>query len=329
VDSKTDFKADRCKKEKVFLRFYVGELAWLTMARKSNETHVVRKFEVKTVQDVIPGTDTMDVLDIGACLSKTNHRLYRQGRVYKAKVSLDTRTMEDATATVDVWALAPTWWVRGAWHYAKNAYDEALADEKALLSAGNVARWRDFRVASGYLNAFEAGTLNPELYTITGTPPMSPAPYSAGEFNHSRVENLNTGVSMNFSWPSTLVSAVTEFDMLSEFNDSRNESESPQTIIGDMPYNELMSDANDDVYIELQANGNETPYNPISFEDFIWVRVGHLQAKAGTGNGWVSSTGFFDAPCGLVLINTTDDLVTKLSVEVAKGDYRGVHAEPM
>lgn len=299
------------------------------MAKTSKETHVVRKFEIKTIQDVIPGVDTMDVLDIGSCLSKVNHRLYRQGRVYKAKISLDTRTMEDDSATVDVWALAPTWWVRQAWHYARKAYDDALADEKELLSAGNVARWRDFRVASGYLNTFESGTLDPQLYTITGTPPMTPAPYQQGEFNLSRVENLNSGLNMNFSWPSSLVSAVTEFDILQEFQDSRNESEDPQTIITDMPYNELMSDANDDDYIELQANGNEPPYDRTVLENFIWVRVGHLQAKAGTGNGWTTSTGFFDAPCGLVLINTTEDLVTKLDVEIAKGDYRGVQAESM
>jgi len=120
--------------------------------------------------------------------------------------------------------------------------------------------------------------------------------------------------------------------MVQEYNDSRNESSSPEVIITDMPYSELASDANADDYIELQANGNEPPYEATSFSTAVWVRVGHLQAKSTSqADGFTSSTGFFDAPCGLVLLDQSPGTVgfSKLTVEVAKGDYRGVHAPPM
>lgn len=297
------------------------------MASKTPQPHAVRKFQVNQLGDIIG--DVADVLDVGACLSKLNHRLYRQGRNYRLKVSLDTRTLNDANAEVAVYALMPTWYVMQAWKMGKKAYDAALADEKSILSEHNLARWRDFRVGSGFLNVYEAGTLNPIQYTLTPTPAiMEEVPFTVGEFNWSRVENLDTGANMNFSWPSTFLTA-NEFDLMQEFADSRNESSEPQTVISDMPYHELMSDANDTDYIELQANGNEPPYNRLSFPTACWVKVGTLHEQTGTGNGWISSTGYFDAPCGLVIIDTNETLATQLHVEVQKGDYRGVHAPAM
>lgn len=303
------------------------------MAGNATQTHVARKYEIQTLQDIIPGTNTVDVMDTGACLSRINHRLYRQGRQYRLKVDVDTRTMPEG-AVIDVYALMPTWWVHESWRLAKKSYDEALSDEMRTLSKGNLARWRDFRVASGNLNPFEAGTVIPQQYQITAVAgvDMTPTGYPNGEFNWSRVENLDSLQSMAFSWPSAFVQSAIEFDIVKEYNDSRNESDSPQVIISDMPYHELQSDANVDDYIELQANGNEPPYDANQMSSAVWVRVGHLQAKnLVQADGFTASTGFFDAPCGLVLLDQSPDTVglTRLSVEVAKGDYRGVHGLPM
>jgi len=304
------------------------------MASKLPQTHCARKYQIQSVQDIIPGINTVDVMDTASCLSRINHRLYRQGRSYKLKVDVDTRSMPTG-AVIDVYALMPSWWVHESWRLAKKSYDEALSDEMRTLAKGNLARWRDFRVASGISNPFESGTIAPQQFVINGSATgvnITPSSYTDGEFNWSRVENLDSNLSMFFSWPSYQVQSATEFDMLQEYNDSRNESSSPEVIITDMPYSELASDANADDYIELQANGNEPPYDATSFNTAVWVRVGHLQSKSLTlADGFTSSTGFFDAPCGLVLLDQSPDTVgfTKLNVEVAKGDYRGVHAPSM
>jgi len=305
------------------------------MAGNPSVTQVARKFDIKTLQDNIPGVNSLDVLDTASCLSKINHRLYRQGRTYKMKLNVDTRTMPEG-ATIDVYALMPSWWVHESWRLAKKSYDDALKDEMKTLSKGNLARWRDFRVASGTSNFLEAGTMQPRQYQVGGVGPagreMLATAFNAGEFNWSRVENLDSLQSMSFTWPSIEHNPATEFDMVKEYTDSRNESSSPEVIISDMPYQELMSDANTDDYIELQANGNEPPYDATQFETSIWVRVGHLQANSATqADGFTQSTGYFDAPCGLVLIDQSPDTagIVTLSVELAKGDYRGVHGLPM
>jgi len=299
------------------------------MARQ-DQTHVARKYQLT----IGAGVGSEDLMDVAACLSKINHRLYRQGRKYRTKVTLDTRTSASLTGSVDVFALMPTWYVHAAWRMAKKAYDDALADEKAILAEGNLARWRDFRVAAGYSNNFPAGNVNPQSYT---TPPfgsynMGLQDFTLGEFNYSTVENLDTGNITGFTWPAPNLAVLPGnwFDMMKELENSRNESESPMTVIPDMPYHELMSDANDEDYIELQANGNEPPYSRVTLPQNVWVKVGTLHAKEGTGNGWITSTGYFDAPCGLVIIDSSSDLgEAELQIEIASGDYRGVHATPM
>lgn len=303
------------------------------MAVKVTQPHVARKFQIQTFQDIFPGANTVDIMDTGSCLSRINHRLYRQGRSYRLKVDVDTRTMPEG-AVIDVYALMPSWWVHESWRLAKKSYDEALSDEMKTLSKGNLARWRDFRVASGISNTFESGTVAPQQYQALSNAgvDMTASAYSNGEFNWSRVENLDTELSMAFSWPSAFVQPALEFDIVQEYNDSRNESSSPEVIITDMPYHELQSDANIDDYVELQANGNEPPYDANQMSSAIWVRVGQLQAKnLVQADGFTSSTGFFDAPCGLVILDQSPDTAgqTIMSVEVAKGDYRGVHGLPM
>ena len=89
------------------------------------------------------------VVDLGACLSRINHRLFRQGRQYKVRVQADINSFGSNDPRIEVYALAPTWWVNAAWRKAKAAYDGAMSDEKKVLAKENLAKWRDFRVGSG------------------------------------------------------------------------------------------------------------------------------------------------------------------------------------
>jgi hypothetical protein len=64
----------------------------------------------------------------------------------------------------------------------------------------------------------------------------------------------------------------------------------------------------------------------------VFTKVATLYVDAGGGNKL--STGYFNAPCGLVLITTGGGLNAttvseKIYVEAKAGDYKGVHAPSM
>ena len=84
----------------------------------------------------------------------------------------------------------------------------------------------------------------------------------------------------------------------------------------------------------LQARGNAPPYSATTFPS-VWVKVATLAVDA--SGAQKLSTGFFDAPCGLVHLNAlggadfqdVNSLRNNVAVTFAKGDYKGVSAHSM
>ena len=113
-------------------------------------------------------------------LSKVNHRLYRQSRVYECKVSIDANQTDGRT--VDVYALADTWYLKGALKLAKSVWDEAMSEEM-MANNGNKARWSDFRIEDGVAGAGD-GTVS-QFSRST----LAEIPFTAGEFYTSVVED--------------------------------------------------------------------------------------------------------------------------------------------
>lgn len=273
--------------------------------------------------------------------------------MYRLKVNLSPSDLPEGVNTpfpqnagnegVEVWTLMDTWYIHSMWKQAKKAYDTALSEEKKALAGQNLARWRDFRVHCG-MSGIDHGTLTPE-----GIPPKAysqvdlSVPFAAGEFDYSTAQNLDTGASMKFAFG--LPAASGYFDMVHEYSLTRNESASPETVITEMPYNELLAEGDNEDYVELQASGNEPPYNQFAFPTAIWVKVGTLGAFASeidnspASTTWLQSffngsTGYFDAPCGMVMLRSGlvdgDAVVnTDITVEVQSGTYLGVHAPVM
>ena len=312
------------------------------MANGNDET--VRKWTSATPNNAGVATG-FDTIAVDACLSKLNHRLYRQGRKYTVKVDLNlpmSGTDEGWALKqnqLEVYALMPTWYVHGMWRQAKSAFDDAMALEMDALSPSNLARWRDFRVRSGWRESAAGlptgadGTQMPIMFSPDG----NATPFVGGEFNFSLVENLDTANSMDFSFGSA---DATTFSLPAEFSLSRNESASPETVIATAPYHELNANLESDDYALLQANGNEPPYNADNFPTALWVRVGVLgveyDGNTPPTNAFISkmSTGYFEAPCGFIGLKSNFfdegvDFGPTITVEVQKGDYRGVKATPM
>ena len=118
------------------------------------------------------------VMDVSRLLSQVNHRLYRESRTYDCSVQIDANVTDGTT--VDVYALADTWYLKGALKLAKTAWDASNAEEIAMNN-GKTARWNDFRVDDG-LTGYE--TLQVVQFRKDN---LQETAFTAGEFDLSQV----------------------------------------------------------------------------------------------------------------------------------------------
>lgn len=246
-------------------------------------------------------------------MSQTNHRLYRQGRYYECSVTIDSNVADNTT--VDVYALADTWMVEKAWQMAKSAFDASNAEEMEMLN-GRIARWNDFRVATG-LTGF--GGLNATNF-LKGT--LSANQFLVGQFDLSNVVD-QSGATRTFTWGTPSASS---YSIIEEYDASGNTSWDP-TYPATGPYNGLLPNLETGAADALQADGRKPPYDEQDIGQAIWVKVGTLHLSAGRQR---LSTGFFTAPCGLIALTNTGFLSNPdIQVEMKSGDYKGVKAPTM
>lgn len=256
------------------------------------------------------------VADVGEMLSKINHRLYRQSRYYECSVSIDADAIEGTT--VDVYALMDTWWTQKALQLAKSAWDASNAEEKEMLG-GRVARWNDFRVSSGVTLSGGTGNLNPVQFNQS----MASALFNAGEFDLAEVVD-QSGVTRTFTWANT--PTTSQYSIMDEYDNAGNTDSDPTTpAIG--PYSGLLPNLEAGAASALQDNGNLPPYQQNGYGDHIWVKVGTLHLGAGRQR---LSTGFFTAPCGLIVLEGVGAVPSaNIQIVCKGGDYKGVHAPSM
>jgi len=267
-----------------------------------------------------PGTQDAE-FDTGRLLSQTNHRLYRYGKRYTQKVDVDPSYLTPGS-TIDVWALMDTWYIQKAFEEAKIVFHRAYTDERENLSKEAIARWQDFRITSGL-------TGTSDLFPVVDGIPTSAinALIVDGEFDDSIVEDAN-GVTRTFTWRGA--TTTTEYSVLAEYNLAGNTNQSPTFSTGAGPYDDLEADASAVEMEALQQRGNKPPYSATSFPS-QWMKIATL--TVGPGGNQKISTGYFDAPCGVVYLKATgqtiDSLNNGISVTVQSGDYKGVKAHNM
>lgn len=254
------------------------------------------------------------LVDVPRHLSQINHRLYRQSRVYECSISVDADVQDNTS--IDVYALADTWMVHKAYQMAKTAFDESNAEELKMLN-GRTARWNDFRVTNGV-----AGTGSYQATTfLKGT--LAATPYTVGEFENSIVEDQLGNVKA-FSWGnpnSALYSIIEEYDA------SGNTDVDPTTPATGA-YNGLLPNLDATAAEALQDDGNNPPYDATDIGQAVWVKVGTLHLGPGRQR---LSTGFFKAPCGMVILDGVGitEYNGSVELEVKSGDYKGVKAPSM
>ena len=258
--------------------------------------------------------------DMGRLLSQTNHRLYRYGKRYTQKVDVDPSYLNPGT-TVDVWALMDTWYVQKAFEEAKIVFHRAYTDERQNLSAEAQARWFDFRITSGITAT--------DMYPVVDGNPTTPTSSLIvdGEFDDSIVED-SAGATRTFSWAGA--TTATAYSVINEYDLAGNTNYGPTFPTGAGPYDDLEADSSAVEMEALQQRGNKPPYAANSFPS-LWVKVATL--TVGNAGNQKISTGYFDAPCGLVYMSATgqtfDSMNNGISVTVQSGDYKGVKAHNM
>ena len=276
------------------------------MASKKNRHYpVVRSSALGSQTE----NQSVRIFDTPRALSVINRRLYRYARVYPVSISMQPTQDQ----TVEVFALRDDWAVHQGLKMAYDAYVKNTEDERKRLGS-QVARWEDFRCADGVVGE----DLLPKLHDVTFT---TGSILTAGEFRLSNVVDGNN-VQKSFSWGP---SSQTAYGILAEYDKAGNAQASPEAETLFAPYADLETDVNEITHLDLQTDGNDPPYDATGVNATTpWVKVATL--GAGTTGAQRLSTGFFNAPCGLVVLvgsspNWNSDA---MHFEVQKGQYKGV-----
>lgn len=247
-------------------------------------------------------------------LSLVNHRLYRQSRVYECKVSIDANQTDGRT--VDVYALADTWYLHGALKLAKSAWDKAISEEM-MANNDDKARWSDFRIGDGILGAGDGTVSQFNRATLT-----EGSFAGQGEFYRTTIED-QAGNVKEFTLGTPGANA---YNIIDEYDQQPGTSSDP-TNPSTGPYTGLLPNLSAVNAASLSDDGNLPPYNATGYGTSYWVKVGTLHL--GTGRQKLS-TGFFKAPLGFVVLRGVGWLdAPDIEVEVKSGDYKGVAALSM
>jgi len=271
---------------------------------------------------VTPGVIGTTVIDVGMNLSKVNHRLYRQGMNYCVKLDFDADDKIE-TSGYKVFALTDTWMTHTAWKKGFEAFLNNSAEEDEAK-----ARWYDFRVRHGW----NAGGVAEGLPVQYNGNSITPSLLTEGEHAMSQV-NDDAGNIYNFTFAGG--SAPGNLSLIEELDKQHVPIRESGQQLADRAYSVLNAEISEPQFDHLKNDGDAPPYDFWSLEQqHPWKLVADIQPAS---NGRVQSTGYFNAPCGFVVVvgyfveaEETDLESTKIMRLTAKaGKYKGVHATPM
>ena len=254
-------------------------------------------------------------------LSNVNHRLYRQSRVYSVKVKIDPDYDSAAAQAVNVYVLADTWMNQKAYQMAKKQFDENSKEELLQLGSSK-ARWNDFRVDHG-LPIGAANFSDTKAYQFEpngGLPNNDKVFLDEGEYELSQVTDVSS-TDYTFRWTGT---GGATYNIIDEYDRTGNTDATPVNAQGQVAYDGLDDNLDDGQMEHLSQMGNLPPYAETTLPNACWVLAATI--IAGGPETTRMSTGFINAPCGLVIIEGTSAVMDGIIMEYKAGDYKGVHA---
>lgn len=259
-------------------------------------------------------TGSVKYIDIAKGLCSHNNRLYQQGRVYMANISV----FKDASkSNIELNTIPNTWMIRKAW---SKGFEQWLESRKPSIEQGaKVARWNDFRI--GWQHDLTWAD-------YLGAPPGFN--YGDGEYLKSYVTNTISDTRYTINMFGGNTDGVNENGLLAMFDELAGvvSPDPNQTVTAD-PYQDWHASGHIDpaglTPQDIQTVGDYPPYNPDALTGGTDVYNYHRIALNGEAP---SSTGWVEVPCGLIqVVNAPENSVLKITV--APGDYKGVMAEHM
>lgn len=257
-------------------------------------------------------------VDSARALCEINHRLYRRTRCYTLKIDVDNDAAVEGN-TIDVYALANTWYVANAVASARAAIEDAYAEERASLGGGQMARWNDFIPSNGFATQI-AGCFAAS----------SPGTLTARDNGEHVITVVEDAASNSKTFTLSGSSGLNAYNIFEEYDKSGDPQVTPDnTETGG--YTELKADHDDADVARVQNDGNNPPYADgfSGGAGNILVKVATLQV-GGAGSQRLS-TGFFEAPLGYVWLDGVGATYPdgKITFTVKGGNYKGVHAPSM
>lgn len=266
-------------------------------------------------------------VDLSLLYSAANHRFLSQQRNYIAKFSVDSDPSAgiggDEQFIIDV--LPTTWTLKQAVRQARKMYDAAMSPE--MQHVAKPARWHDFRMYFDTAHKLQiaAGT----YVTPEGSSVVLSGALQNGEYVYSTVQD-DTGAntySFHVKGASDTAGADRSFGIMAEY-DAMNDTSTDEASATVSNYGDVLNDITAANQQRLQEDGDLPPYDKDSCADLVTKQY-HLHAFGQTANvGYsVRSTGFIDAPLGLVKINNNITGNRTLIVTFKAGSAKGIDAE--
>lgn len=251
-------------------------------------------------------------IDLAGLLSRENKRLYRQGMVYHARISVTNGTAGGGANNVEV--LHNSWRVRKAWSVAKFAFDASNEDERLL--GIRRSRWNDFKIF------FEA--------SHNAGNSIGPTTSASGEWNYTTANAATTSSQYQFHMLGAGSSGSPgRFGLLREYDEMADTDQDTPAASGTLvPYSALHAGLSNNQADLIQEEGDLPPYSATDLERESPVTTYFMTSPLTPGGAVVTTTGMIEIPCGLVKLPDTA-AGGLYRIDFKAGAYKGVHAEVM
>ena len=262
--------------------------------------------------------DTEAILRCDRVMSQMNHQLFRQSRNYCVKLDLDIAAATDTV--IDVYALVDTWWLKKAYNLA---YQEFLKNSEEESNKTQKARWHDFRVDHGLASpAFDK-----QLIACGYTTPGTEDTYASNQEYHMSVVTNTLDQANTFRF---VGSGSNTFNIIDQYDLTGSIDSDPSTPSTNAAYEGLENLTQSVQLDHISDDGNIPPYDRLNFENGVFVRVATL---ANFVTGPKLSTGYFNAPAGIVVVQSRSNNLqpsdVMLTMTAKEGKYKGIHAPTM
>ena len=280
------------------------------------------------------GTETSHFIDLAQAMSKTNRRLYRQGRDYHVKkITIVSKNTPNGENRVSFSTANDGWVSQMAWKRAFDLWNRQNREASENVAGDISGTWSDFKV---YLsNDMRTGTiLQPKdnggnnyntgdwVYTQLVTPDGTTG---ADEFG---VHLLGDHVGSVGAW--------TSVGLVKSYGESRATVQTanpnvPSTVSDDPLVNVFdYGTTVDEVLDNLEGDNDAPPYGVSNYPGDDGNAPKPIVKQDTTIVDGRATVGGFMARCGLIEIESVSPIandVYSVLVELAPGSYRGVKAE--